>query len=164
MYIEPILKAIETRIAVVMNAIAIIVVYFLFVIIIVSCHLFEILCFSHCKDRVYFATLQTFSRKIVLDIASRPPNGDNPCHPPSESVAPTSKILKKIVVNIVSAVRVLHPIAVSILSPVRVLHTIAQALCCTSKYSIRSHQALCRPSEYSIQSHQAPCRPSEYSI
>jgi hypothetical protein len=39
MYIAPILKAIETRTAVVKNAIAIIVVYFLFVIIIVSGHL-----------------------------------------------------------------------------------------------------------------------------
>ncbi len=88
MYIAPILKAIETRTAVVKNAIAIIVVYFLFVIIFVSGHLFEILYFSHCKDRTYFATLQTFSRKIVLDIASQLPNGDKPCHPPSESVAP----------------------------------------------------------------------------
>ena len=56
-----ILNATEAEIARVMNAIAIIVVYFLWVIIFVCCHMFEILCFSHYKDRGFFINLQIFS-------------------------------------------------------------------------------------------------------
>ena len=46
------LSAMEERIIVAKNAIAIIVVYFLIV---------SILVFSHCKDRPHFRTLQVFS-------------------------------------------------------------------------------------------------------
>ena len=171
----PILNATEAEIARVMNAIAIIVVYFLMGY--YFC-LLSLLCFSHCKDKVYFATLQTFSRKIVLDIASRQPNGDKPCYTPSESVVPISKNSQKkrsehrVGRQSAPSNRIKHPVArqstpsnrASTLSPVRVLHPIAQAFCRPSEYSIQSHQVSCRPSEYSIQSHQASCRPSECSI
>ena len=61
----PILKVIETRIAVVMNAIAIIVVYFLWVIIFVSCHLFEILFFLTTKIEVLSSTCKFFLHFLV---------------------------------------------------------------------------------------------------
>ena len=66
-----ILNATEAEIARVMNAIAIIVVYFLWFIIFVSCDLFEILCFSHCKDSFFFIILQVFSPLLGSVIATR---------------------------------------------------------------------------------------------
>jgi len=55
------LSAMEERIIVAKNAIAIIVVYYLIV---------SILVFSHCKDGPYFRTLQVFSPLFASDIAT----------------------------------------------------------------------------------------------
>ena len=131
----PILSAIEKRIAVVKNAIAIIVVYFLFVIIIVSGHL---TCdfFSQCKDRAYFASQQTFSPHFNHYIASGLLIRDNPCHPlPNLSPRCGEKTKKS-----------------------------QQASCRASECSILWEKALCRASECAILREQALHRPSACSI
>ena len=102
--------------------------------------MFEILCFSHCKDKVYFATLQTFSRKIVLDIASRQPNGDKPCYTPSESVVPISKNSQKKRSEHRVGRQSAPSYRASTLSPVRVFHTFAQTLCRPIEHSIHSRK------------------------
>ena len=61
------LSAMEERIIVAKNAIAIIVVYFLIV---------SILVFSHCKDRPYSRTLQDFSSLFGSDMATHPAYSD----------------------------------------------------------------------------------------
>ena len=71
-----ILNATAAEIARVMNAIAIIVVYFL--IVIINCLLLFVNCFiSHRKDRWFFITLQVFSPFFGFDIATQVPNSDN---------------------------------------------------------------------------------------
>ena len=61
------LRAMEERIIVAKNAIAIIVVYF---------YLLVILFFSHCKDRPYSRTLQVFPTLFASDIATLPAYSD----------------------------------------------------------------------------------------
>ena len=61
------LSAMEERIIMAKNVIAIIVVYFLIV---------SIFVFSHCKDRPYSRTLQVFSSLFASDIATLPAYGD----------------------------------------------------------------------------------------
>ena len=61
------LSAMEERIIVAKNAIAIIVVYFLIV---------SILVFSHCKDRPHSRTLQVFSSLFASDMATPPAYSD----------------------------------------------------------------------------------------
>ena len=72
MNMVPSLSAMEERIIMAKNVIAIIVVCFLIV---------STFVFSHCKDRPYSRTLQDFSTLFASDIATRWPNRDNPCHP-----------------------------------------------------------------------------------
>ena len=73
MNMDATLSAMEERIVMPKNAIAVIVVYFLIV---------STFVFSHCKDRPYSLTLQVFSPLFASDIATTPAYCDKYREPP----------------------------------------------------------------------------------